>query len=471
MNKKITTLLFLSFLFLLPLFGQKAKYIFFMIGDGMGLNQVNIAEVYSAELAGRNGVFPLVFTQFPYATFGTSYSLSHGVTDSGAGGTALAVGKKTRNGVIGMDSAATVPYKSIAYAAKAKGMRVGIATSVSIDHATPASFYANRPDRNMYYEIGLDLIKSNFDFFAGAGFIKPDKTFDNKDAPSLFPQFEKAGYQIVKGYRAFQDAKKTQNGKIILTNMDDTDQSALKYAIDQKAGDLNLAEITAAAIEALTLNDKGDGFFLMVEGGKIDWACHANDGATAIHEVLDFNESVKLAFEFYKKHPEETLIIVTADHETGGIGIGNGSSRLNTKALNGQVVSQGELSTHIRELRKTNPNASWEEVKSVLQQNLGLWSTAKVAENDEKQLFTAYERSFVKHENETEKSLYANDDKIAALSISILNKISSVSWASGGHSAAYIPIYAIGAGAELFRHKMENVDIPKKIAMAAGLEF
>ncbi|WP_140938184.1 alkaline phosphatase [Sphingobacterium lumbrici] len=470
MNKKITTLFFLSFLFILPLFGQKAKYVFFMIGDGMGLNQVNVAEIYSAELAGRNGVFPLVFTQFPYATFGTSYSLSHGVTDSAAGGTALAVGKKTKNGVIGMDSAATTPYKSIAYAAKAKGMKVGIATSVSIDHATPASFYANRADRNMYYEIGLDLIKSNFDFFAGSGFLKPTKTFDNQEAPSLFPQFEKAGYRIVKGYNAFQQIKQSQD-KIILINTDGTDPSALKYAIDQKTDDLKLADITAAAIEALTINSKGEGFFLMVEGGKIDWACHANDGGTAIHEVLDFNESVKLAFEFYKKHPEETLIIVTADHETGGLGIGSGGSSLNTKALEGQKISQGELSTRIRELRKNSPNASWEEVKNLLQQNLGLWSTAKVAEREEKELFAAYEKSFVKHENETEKSLYANDDKIAALSISVLNKISSLKWSSGGHSAAYIPIYAIGAGADLFSHKMENIDIPKKVAIAAGLEL
>ena len=470
MLKKITTLLFISFLFVFPIFGQKAKYIFFMIGDGMGLNQVNLAEIYAAELAGKNGVFPLVFTQFPYATFGTAYSLSHGVTDSGAGGTALAVGRKTKNGVIGMDSAGTTSYKSIAYAAKTKGMKVGIATSVSIDHATPAAFYANRPSRNMYYEIGLDLIKSNFDFFAGAGFLKPDKTFDNKEAPSLFPQFEKAGYRIIKGYDAFQQAKKSE-GKIILTNIDGTDPSALKYAIDQKQDDLKLADITAAAIDALTTNDKGEGFFLMVEGGKIDWACHANDGGTTIHEVLDFDESVKLAFEFYKKHPEETLIIVTADHETGGLGIGNGSSRLNTKGFEGQKISQGELSTRIQELRKSSPNASWDEVKKLLQQNLGLWSTAKVDTKDEKELFAAYERSFVNHENESEKSLYASDDKIAALSIAVLNNASSLAWSSKNHSAAYIPIYAIGAGADLFNHKMENTDIPKKVAEAAGLEL
>src|SRR5690606_27488686 len=111
---------------------QKPKYIFFMIGDGMGLNQINLTEVFLAAQEDRNTVFPLVFSTFPYATFATSYSLSHGVTDSAAGGTALAVGKKTKNGVIGMDSTATVTYKSIAYAAKDAGFGVGITTSVSI---------------------------------------------------------------------------------------------------------------------------------------------------------------------------------------------------------------------------------------------------------------------------------------------------------------------------------------------------
>src|SRR5690606_21592865 len=120
----------------------------------MGLNQVHAAEVFLASQQQKNTTVPMVFSSFPVASHATSHSLSHGVTDSGAGGTALAVGFKTKNGVIGMDSAGVKSYKSIAYMAKEKGMKVGITTSVSIDHATPASFYANQKDRNMYYEIG-----------------------------------------------------------------------------------------------------------------------------------------------------------------------------------------------------------------------------------------------------------------------------------------------------------------------------
>ncbi|PRD56368.1 alkaline phosphatase [Sphingobacterium gobiense] len=468
--KKIS---FVLYLFLFIVFGasaqQKPKYIFFMIGDGMGLNQINLTEVFLAAQEDRNTVFPLVFSTFPYATFATSYSLSHGVTDSAAGGTALAVGKKTKNGVVGMDSAANTAYKSIAYTAKEAGLKVGITTSVSIDHATPASFYAHQPSRNRYYEIAEELITSDFDFFGGSGFLSPNKNSKKEDAPSLFPKFEKAGYRLAYGWEAYNKIKPAAD-KIILMNVEDGDHSSLKYAIDQKDGDLNLAQITDAAIESLTKNND-NGFFLMVEGGKIDWSSHANDATTTIKEVLDFNEAVKRAYVFYEKYPEETLIVVTADHETGGIGVGNGGSRLNTKLLANQRVSQGTLSTLLADLRATKEEVRWDEVKNVLMENVGLFADVAVSEDEEKMLVAIYEKSFVRHETETSKSLYANDDKLASEAIKILNKKGSVSWASGGHSAAYIPIFAIGAGAEGFTHKMENTDIPKKIAKAAGWDF
>lgn len=446
--------------------GGKPKYIFYMIGDGMGLNQINLAEVFLAAQEDRNTVFPLVFSKFPYATFATSYSQSHGVTDSAAGGTALAVGKKTKNGVLGMDSTATVSHKSIAELAKAAGMKVGITTSVSIDHATPASFYAKQGSRNNYYEIGLDLIASNFDFFAGSSFLKPEKDKKGKEVASLYPQFEKAGYKLIYGLDEYNAGKQSAD-KIILMNKKGTEADALKFAIDQESGDLNLAQITDAAIESLT-KDNDKGFFLMVEGGKIDWASHSNDATTTIYEVLDFEASVKRAYEFYLKHPEETLIIVTADHETGGIAIGNGSTRLDTKKLANQKVSQGELSKQLAALRTSHADVSWDEVKALLSSQLGLFGAVAVGEDDAEDLFELYEKSFVNHTEETSRSLYATDSKLAAEAVRILNKIGSISWASGNHSAAYIPIFAIGAGAESFTHKMENVDIPKKVADMFG---
>lgn len=466
------TVLIFSLLFAIAqgLFAQqKPKYIFFMIGDGMGLNQINLTEVFLAAQEDRNTVFPLVFSTFPYATFATSYSLSHGVTDSAAGGTALAVGKKTKNGVLAMDSTGTVSYKSIAYGAKEAGLKVGITTSVSIDHATPASFYAKQPNRGRYYEIGLDLISSDFDFFAGSGFLSPDKNSDKKSVASLFPKFKDAGYKLAYGltdYQAIQDKAE----KIILMNVKDADQESLKYAIDQQPGDLTLEQITESAIESLSAGND-NGFFLMVEGGKIDWASHANDATTTIREMLDFNKAVKRVYEFYKQHPDETLIIVTADHETGGIAVGNGSSRLSTKLLANQRVSHKELSSQLAALRGSKKQVSWEEVKTLLSENVGLFTKVTVSKEDEAQLFASYEKSFVAHEAETTKSLYATDDKLASEAISLLNKAGSISWASGNHSAAYIPVFAVGVGAEKFTHKMENVDIPKKLAEITGFQI
>ncbi|MCA5004873.1 alkaline phosphatase [Sphingobacterium bovistauri] len=469
MNIKSFISSILTLLFSLSASYAQPKYIFYLIGDGMGLNHVNLAEVYLAENKGRIGYEPLVLSNFSHVGFASSNSKSSSITDSGAGGTALAVGYKTKNGVIGMDSAATIPYKSIAYAAKEKGLKVGITSSVSIDHATPASFYAHQKSRSYYYEIAAEIPSSGFDLFAGSGFVSPTKSFDKKDVSDIYNELTKKGYTIVYGKNAL--ANDVYNDKKLIWVNNKTEKSdALKFAIDQKPDDMSLEDITRGAIKKLS-HKNNKGFFLMVEGGKIDWSAHANDGATTLKEVLDFNKTIQAAYEFYQKHPNETLIVVTADHETGGLALGNGPSSLNTKALAHQKVSQGALSTLIGQLRKDKPNASWEDVKNLLAANTGLWTSLKVSDDDEEDLLDAYEKSFVNHENETTKSLYANDDKIASLSIKILNKIANIGWSSSNHTAAYVPIYAIGVGAELFNKKMDNTDIPKKIAQAAQLNF
>lgn len=443
---------------------KKPKYIFYMIGDGMGMNHVHAAELFLGSKDGTQTPQPLVFSQFPHTAFATTHSLSHGVTDSGAGGTALAVGHKTKNGVIAMDSDGQQSYKSIAYLAKEQGMKVGVTTSVSIDHATPASFYANQLNRGMHYAIGKDIIKSNFDFFAGAGFLDPETNADKEQVESLFPQFEKAGYTLFHGLEEFNKSEPAE--KVILMNNPGASSESLNLAIDQTPGDLTLEQITETAIESLSDGDQG--FFLMVEGGMIDWASHANDAATVVQEVLDFNRSVERVFEFYQKHPEETLIIVTADHETGGLMVGNGSSTLRLGNLKHQKVSQGEITSSLREFRANSPDASWEDVKKFLSQHTGLWDQVSVSEEDEASLKEAYHASFVDHKNETTESLYATNDKIASLAVATLNKAASLAWASGGHSAAYAPVYAIGVGAENFNHKIDNTDIPKIVSKIAG---
>lgn len=443
---------------------QTAKYVFYFIGDGMGVNQVNGTEMYLAEQEGRIGTKSLLFTTFPVASVATTFSATNSVTDSSAAGTALATGAKTYNGAIGMDDRKQ-PLQSVAAQAKAAGKKVGVATSVSVDHATPAAFYAHQPNRGMYYEIALDLPKAGFDFYAGGGFLKPATTADKKEAPGIFPLIEAAGYTVARGLQEYRD-KAAEAGKMVLIQKEGAAPDCLPYAIDRQEGDLSLAEITQSAIDFLT-KGKDKGFFLMVEGGKIDWACHGNDAATVFHEVADMDNAVRVAYEFYKKHPKETLIVVTADHETGGLGLGTGPYKLNLKALDSQKQSQDGLSRAITNLRRMRKVINWEEMKEFLGEKMGFWKELPISWEQEKMLRDAYEDSFVKKRVVFEESLYAKTEPLAVAAKKVMSQLAYLGWCSGGHSAGYVPVYAIGAGSKLFMGKMDNTDIPKRIAKAA----
>ena len=319
----------------------------------------------------------------------------------------------------------------------------------------------------MNYEIALDLPKANFDFYAGGGFLKPTTTYDKKEAPSIFPIFEEAGYTVARGYNDYK-AKAAKAEKMILIQEEGANPSCLPYAIDRKENDLTLAQITESAIDFLTKgNNKG--FFLMVEGGKIDWACHANDAATVFNEVKDMDNAIKVAYEFYKKHPKETLIVVTADHETGGIVLGTGKYELNLKALQHQKHSADGLSQRISELRKSKGNkVTWEDMKTFLGEEMGFWKQFPISWEQEKKLRDEFEKSFVKNKVVFAESMYSKSEPMAARAKEVMDEIAMVGWVSGGHSAGYVPVFAIGAGSQLFGEKIDNTEIPKRIAKAAG---
>ncbi|MCD7900916.1 MAG: alkaline phosphatase [Bacteroides sp.] len=446
----------------------KAKYVFYFIGDGMGVNQVNGTEMYLAEYQdSRIGVKPLTFTQFPVINMASTFSVTNSITDSAAAGTALATGEKTYNSAIGVGDEKQ-RLTSVAEMAKRSGVKVGVTTSVSVDHATPAAFYAHQNNRSMYYEIALDLPKANFDFYAGAGFLKPTTTYEKQEALSVYPIIEAAGYTIARGHDDFK-SKASSADKMVLIQKEDANPRALPYAIDREEGDLTLTQITESAISFLTKgNNKG--FFLMVEGGKIDWSCHDNDAATTFNEVIDLNEAVNVAYDFYKKHPKETLIVITADHETGGMSLGRkGGYDMNLKALQYQKQSLEVLSDRIKELRKAkDQKVTWEEIKTLLSETMGFWKELPINWEHEKMLRDCYELSFSKKANlEMEKRLYSESEPLAAKAKEAMNEIACVGWTTGSHSAGYVPIYAIGAGSELFNGKMDNIDIPKRIAKAA----
>ena len=443
----------------------KAKYVFYFIGDGMGVNQVNGTETYLAAMEGRIGTSPLCFAQFPHVGLVTTFSGTNGVTDSAAGGTALATGHKTKNGTIGMETDLSTKVKSIAEKAKAEGKAVGIATSVSVDHATPASFYAHVKDRGMYYQIGKDLIAADFDFYAGSDFLQPKGENGEKD---LYTQCQEAGYAIARGHADYR--KKARKAEKMLLLQPEAaskqDNTAIPYAIDRGSNDLTLQDITRAAIHFLS--QKENGFFLMVEGGKIDWACHSNDAATLFREVIDMDEAVQVAYEFYEQHPDETLIVITADHETGGIVLGTGEYELHTDLLKYQRQSAEAFSRMLAmQHQKEGKGFTWDFVRGQLEENFGFWKHIDLNDKETAELEQAY-KDFCEGVAKDNKTLYASENIIAATARKIMARKAMVGWVSDGHSNGYVPVFAIGTGAENFDGRIDNTDIPKKIAQIAG---
>lgn len=439
----------------------KAKYVFYFIGDGMGVNQVNAAETYLGALEGRIGIKELCFASFPNVGLVNTQSATNGVTDSAAGGTALATGNKTKNGALGVLKDLTTPVTSIAEWAQEADAAVGITTSVSIDHATPASFYAHVGSRNESYKIGEQLTKTDVDFYGASDFVSPNNPNGGSD---LYEQAKSNGFTIARGYKDYQKKSKKAD-KMILFQPEEAskvDRGSIPYALDRTKDDLSLQDITRAAINFL-MKKQGDkdGFFLMVEGGKIDWACHAND-PVFVSEVIDLDNAVKVAYEFYQQHPDETLIVVTADHETGGLVLGRGPYELNLKAISHQRMSMVKLERELKAMKDAKGDKfTWEEAKKFLTENFGFWESVKVSNDQAARL----ERSW----NEFNEGK-SGADRLCNTVKHIISECALIGWQSGGHSNGYVPAFAIGAGAELFHGRFDNTEISKKIANAAGWE-
>ena len=295
---------------------NRAKYVFYFIGDGMGLAHISLTEAFLSDEKGEIGNKLLNFSKFPVIGLATTFSSSNLITESSAAGTALATGEKTTNSMLGVRPDST-QLTSIAHLIHRAGYAVGIVSNVTIDHATPAAFYANSVSRSDYYNIALQLPKTGFQFFGGGGFSRP--TGRNNDQPSVYESLSAAGYTIARGAESYQ-LQKDQATKMFYTQAEGI-EGDLPYSIDRKENALSLQMVTEAAIDFL-FNHNEKGLFLMCEGGKIDWAAHSNDAKTTIWEILDFADAIQLAINFYHQHPKETLIVVTSDHETGGLSVG-----------------------------------------------------------------------------------------------------------------------------------------------------
>lgn len=451
----------------------EAKYVFFFIGDGMGPVQINAAERYLAAMEDRNGIVPLAMNLAPSTGNITTYSQDRYITDSGAAITALATGNKTSNQTLSMDAEHRYPYKSIAETAKERGMKIGIISTVDIDHATPAGYYAHQPKRSNYYEIGIQLANSNFDFFGGGGFrnITDPKGIDSINVIDLA---KKNGYLYINNTTAFKYLEPGA-GRVLFVHPAVSDDYAMPYSIDLDEGSITLSQITKKAIDML---DNPDGFFMMVEGGKIDWACHGNDAATTIHDVLALDEAVKIALDFYSKHKNNTLIIITADHECGGMTMGTsyGDSNMDLSKLQWQTGSFTELTREYRGIRSglidelgeeaVKTDSSW-AFDFILEQT-GLGDESKGLgfnsyELDE--LSIAYSRSFDdrNYDDHREYIMYGSYDAFMITASHMLSRKVGIGWSTFSHTGIPIPIRAFGAGAEKFTGYYDNTEVYSRL--------
>ena len=315
---------------------EKAKYVFLFIGDGMGSTHVAVAESYLSYLQGKLGGAMLTMSQFPYYGTATSYSADANVTDSSAAGTAISCGVKTYNGGLGIDAEGN-EARSMAYDLKDDGYQIGIISTVPINHATPGAFYASSSSRNDYYGISKQIAESGFEFFAGSGFIDFRGKGDKEEATDIY--LEKNGYEVSYGIAEFKEEAAGKE-KVVFCQESNKEESAGNYVSSGKiAEDATLGQMLQLGMEFF---DDDEPFFFMCEGGKIDWTAHANKVMPMIMDILEFDEAIAVAYEFYRKHPKETLIVVTADHETGGISLGSGPDHVNWQMLIEQWEKDGK---------------------------------------------------------------------------------------------------------------------------------
>ncbi len=466
-----------SFAFAATQSNSSPKYVFYFIGDGMANVQIHAAETYLAQIAEDDTVAGgpkaklLAMSHFPVQGMSTTFANNRMITGSAAAGTALACGKKTNINVIAMNPETTTPYNTLAEKAKEKGMKVGIITSVTINHATPAVFYSHTATRKNYLDIAKQLANSDFDYFAGGFWAKKaDSDVESTakangfkltlDLPTLKAQ--KPGTRVI-AFDAAQDA----GGHT----------GALYYEMDRAAvNGMSLADFTEQGIRLLD-NDKG--FFMMVEGGKIDWACHANDARAAIDDTVAFDDAIKKAVAFCNQHPDETLIVITGDHECGGMTIGFSGTGYDTffEILKNQTMSYERFDkTLLADYKASHDPAPADidaDMKKIIAQAFGL-NYDELNDYEKQLLEEAYDKTMKDVSVNTPQEdalLYGSYNPLTVTLTHVLNRKAGIAFTSYSHTGVPVEVLAKGKDSELFQGFYDNTDIALKLAKAMSVDL
>ena len=485
--------------------GTVPKYVFLFIGDGMSYPQIQLTNYYKSAVSNQSSAKTvsvdgenktvlqsqnnLSMMDFEIAGSAQTYDSTSFAPDSASTATSIATGHKTWSGSINVSEDFKTEYETIAEKLKEqKDYKIGVISSVNITHATPAAFYAHQASRNSYYEIGLELIESNFDYFAGGEFNKRTTEDGTGDLHQLA---QEAGYKVVTT-QAEAEALKPEDGKVIVIEENLADGNAMPYNIDLQDGQWSLADYVEKGIEML---DNDNGFFMMVEGGKIDWACHANDAASTIQDTIALDNAVRKAVEFYNEHPDETLIIVTGDHETGGLTIGYAGTNYDTFLTNmdSQKISYAKFDEEYVSGYKDN-KTSFDDVMTDITSLFGLQSPVAggndgssqkdnadshpesgdtgalvLTQYEYDQLKAAYDETMSRTGEEQEFSqaeyvLYGSYEPLTVTITHILNNKSGINFGSYAHTGLPVEVLVKGAGAEQFDGYYDNTEIFNKLA-------
>ena len=440
------------------------KYVFLFIGDGMSMPQRMVAEEFLRTTGGGG----LAMNELPYETNTRTRSADAVITDSAAAATAIACGEKTANGMLGLRPDGT-RLESVAEVAKKAGMKVGIVTTVTVVHATPAGFYAHNRDRSSSYQIALDLIASGFDYFAAGGvYDKFDDRNDSKYCGNVFDLARKAGYAVSIDDRAAWSALRpgSKSWSVFGAN-------GMAFAIDADGSQPTLAELVAKGVAVL---DNPQGFFIMCEGGKVDYAGHANDAATELREIQALDEAVKVARAFQDAHPDETLVIVTGDHETGGLSMGFSGigGRFRVELLAKQKVSAERFSGQVKKMiADSRGKMTFDDVRPILAEKFGFVFDAaakddpmRLTKADVKTLREAFEQD-VENVRAKLKDTTAHDVRrryaFAQAARSVLNAHAGIGWSSSSHTALPTLTTAKGPGAEMLVGMRENSELGQRL--------
>ncbi len=467
--------------------GDAPKYVFLFIGDGMSYPQFQAAADYLGAVADKDyeGALPslsyedrtsvldgpvdLNFMSFAAAGSAVTYDACSFAPDSASTATSIATGEKTYSGMINVDITGTVQYETIAEKLhEQKGWKVGIISSVNLNHATPAAFYAHQASRNDYYEIGVEMIASGFEYFAGGGLKKV--TGADGDQESLYDLAAAAGYKITYT-QADAEAVTAADERVILIDEHLADSDAMSYELDREDGEWALADYVAKGIEVL---DNENGFFMMCEGGKIDWACHANDAGSTVADTLALADAVQVAVDFAEKHPGETLILVTGDHETGGLTIGFAGTDYDTYLdnLTSQTISYAQFDEQYVDSYREN-QTPFEDAMADVEALFGLKMTGEegdrllLTEYEIQRLREAYELAIAGEESEYTQEqyvLYGSYNPFSVTVTHILNNKSGIDFTSYSHTGLPVAVFADGVGCEVFNGYYDNTDIYNKLA-------